>query len=74
MNKQVYKKVNFWDGCCTQACGEEKYSKEKTASKPSKKIQCSVRMERRQARVESKTEIKGEQKAMARGNKFRALN
>lgn len=49
-------KVNFWDGCCTQACGEGKYSEEKTASKASKKIQCSVRIERRQVRVESKTD------------------
>lgn len=60
MNKQVYRKVNFWDGCCTQACGEGKYSEEKTASKASKKIQRSVRTERRQGRVESRTEIKGE--------------
>lgn len=73
MNKQVYEKVNFWDGCCTQACGEGKYSEE-TASKASKKIQCNARTERRQGRVESKTEIKGEQNPLARANKFRAVN
>lgn len=56
MKKQVYKKVNFWDGCCTHACEEEKYSEEKTVSKASKKIQCNVRTERREVRVESKTD------------------
>lgn len=73
MKKQAYKKVYFWMDAAARLVESRKYSEGKTMSKASKKIQQRVRKER-MGSVESKAEMKEEQKPLARANKFRAVN
>lgn len=73
MKKLAYKKVCFWMGAALRLVESRKYSEGKTMSKASKKIQRRVRKDR-MGRAGSKAEIKGEQKPLARANKFRAVN
>lgn len=61
-------------GATLRLVGSRKYSEGNTVSKASKKIQQRDRKGRRMGKVERKAEMKGEQKPLARANKFRAVN
>lgn len=73
MKKQAYKKVYVWDGCCTQARGEQKVLRRKDSeqSKPKNSAKGQKGEENGQSGEQSKAEMKGEQKPLARANKFR---
>lgn len=74
MKKQAYKKVYFWDGCCTQAGGEQQISRRKDSEKSEQENSAEGQKEERTGRAESKAEMKGKQNTLARANKFRAVN
>lgn len=54
MKKQVYKKVNFWDGCCTQAL-----QKKRQPVKQGRK--CSVVLEQREDRAEWRARLRSKE-------------
>lgn len=74
MKKQTYKKVYFWDGCCSQACEEQKIFRRKESKQSREDNSAEGQKGEETGRAESRAEMKGEQKPLARANKFRAVN